>query len=174
MDKLIEKMREMEIKLLIIEYNKASQLDRSLSKTKLSHKKKIEFRIRLLNISIKLMNMIDNGTLTNKIIRNKIRELKSIDKNISFGQAQKVLNVCLKQYCFIVNKLELIKELDCPLDTITMKGYGIKNNKMKNVNEDDYIKYQNNYFVQNNGIRILKDCTYDENRIKQFLSGGRE
>jgi len=56
MDKSIGKMREMEIKLLIIEYNKASQLDRSLSKTNLSHNKKIEFRKKLLIICIELMN----------------------------------------------------------------------------------------------------------------------
>ena len=39
-------MREMELKHLIVEYNKASQLDRSFSKTKtkLSDSKKIEFR----------------------------------------------------------------------------------------------------------------------------------
>jgi hypothetical protein len=33
-------MREMELKLLIIEYNKASQLDRSFSNTKLSSEKR--------------------------------------------------------------------------------------------------------------------------------------
>ena len=119
MNRDIVNMRKMELKLLIIEYNKASQLDRSFSKTKLSHKGKIEFRERLLEYCTYLMEKIDNETLKNSDIREKIRELTKIDvNNISFGQAQKVVNVTLKQYCFIMNKEKLLKELDCPLKHI--------------------------------------------------------
>jgi len=104
MKKELLDMREMELKLLIIEYNKASQLDRSFSKTNLTNDKKKIFRKRLLEICIFLMSKVDDETLTNLIIREKIKELKNIDNNISFGQAQKVINVCLKQYCFITKK----------------------------------------------------------------------
>jgi hypothetical protein len=164
-------MREMELKLLIIEYNKASQLDRSFSKTNLTNKKKKLFRKRLLETCISLMNMADDKTLSNQIIRQKIRELKNIDKNISFGQAQKVVNVCLKQYCFITKKEKIICELDCPLDSTTMKKkpYNICNNNMLNVNEKDYLEYQKIFENENNGIRILKDKKYDEMRIHNFL-----
>jgi hypothetical protein len=44
MRKELLEMREMELKLLIIEYNKASQLDRSFSKTKLTDQKKKLFK----------------------------------------------------------------------------------------------------------------------------------
>jgi hypothetical protein len=172
MQSIIERMREMEIKLLIIEYNKASQLDRSLSKTNLSAAKKNKFRKCLLDYCIELMKKIDDGILTNNEIRDKIRELKNIDNAISFGQAQKVINVCLKQYCFITKNEKMIKELDCPLDTITMNGYGIKNKRMIQIKETDYIRYQEIFYKENNGIRILKDCEYDENRIKQFITAG--
>jgi len=164
-------MREMELKLLIIEYNKASQLDRSFSKTKLSHTKKIEFREKLLEYCIYLMEKVDNETLVNSDIREKIRELTRIDtNNISFGQAQKVVNVTLKQYCFVMNKENLLKELDCPLDTTTMKDYRINHKKMIDVNEEDYLEYQDIYYKEFDGIRILKDCSYDEKRIHNYLN----
>jgi len=163
-------MRKMEMKLLIIEFNKASQLDRSFSNTKLSDHKKVEFREKLLEYCILLMEKIDNETLVNNDVREKIRELAKIDNNISFGQAQKVINVTLKQYCFIVNKGNLLKELDCPLDSTTMKGYKIKHKKMIDVNEDDYLEYQNIFNEEFDGLKILKDSKYDEIRIHNFLN----
>jgi hypothetical protein len=170
MNKELLEMREMELKLLIIEYNKASQLDRSFSKTSLTNKKKKLFREKLLEICIFLMNKVDDETLTNLIIRGKIRELKNIDDNISFGQAQKVVNVCLKQYCFITKKNKLLYELDCPLDSTTMKPYNILNDNMLNVNEKDYLDYQKMFEKENNGIRILRDKEYDKKRINNFIN----
>lgn len=170
MNECIDEMRDLELKLLIIEYNKASQLDRSFSKTQLSQTKKIEFRERLLEYCLFLMKKIDDETLKNSDIRGKIRELTKIDENISFGQAQKVINVTLKSYCFIANKENLLKELDCPLDTTTMRGNRIIHNKMIAVNEDDYLKYQNIYYKEFAGLRILKDCEYDKMRIHNFLN----
>jgi len=169
-EKTISEMRDMELKLLIIEYNKASQLDRSFSKTKLTKEKKKLFRKKLIENCIFLMKSIDDGSLTNKLIREKIKELKNIDDNISFGQAQKVINVSLKQYCFITMKENLLKELDCPLDSTTMKSYGIMNKNMIKVTEKDYLKYQDIFKEEFNGNRILKDCIYDENRINNFLT----
>lgn len=163
-------MREMELKLLIIEYNKASQLDRSFSQTKLSRTKKVLFREKLLACCFFLMNKVDDETLTNNDIREKIRELTKVDSGISFGQAQKVVNVVVKQYCFILNKESLFKELDCPLDSTTMKGYGINHKTMKDVNEDDYLEYQKRYSDEFDGMRILKDYNYDKMRIYNFLN----
>ena len=171
MNRNIANMRKMELKLLIIEYNKASLLDRSFAKTELSSTKKIEFRKKLLEYCIFLMEKIDNETLENSDIREKIRELTRIDvNNISFGQAQKVVNVTLKQYCFIMNKENLFKKLDCPLDTITMKDNKISHKKMIDVTEEDYLKYQDIFYEQFNGTRILKDWDYDEQRIHNFLN----
>jgi len=169
MNKDLLEMREMELKLLIIEYNKASQLDRSFSKTYLTNDKKKLFRQKLIETCIYLMKKVDDETLTNLLIREKTKELKNIDENISYGQAQKVINVCLKQYCFIVNKENMLFELDCPLDTTTMKPYNIFNDRMINVNENDYLKYQEIFKNENNGIRILKDKEYDRMRISNFL-----
>ena len=170
MNKELAEMREMELKLLVIEFNKATQLDRSFSKTKLTNKNKKLFREKLLESCLELMNKIDNETLTNEMIRGKIRKLKNIDKNISFGQAQKVINVSLKQYCFITKaKEKILCELDCPLDSTTMKGYGISNNNMKNVCEKNYLEYQKK-FEDEFGMRILKDREYGIMRMGNFFS----
>jgi len=62
-----------------------------------------------------------------------------------------------------------MKELDCPLDSTTMKSYGIYNDNMINVTERDYLEYQKKYYDEFNGIRILKDIEYDQLRINNFL-----
>lgn len=162
-------MLDMEIKLFIIEYNKASQLDRSFSKSGIEKSDILKFRRYLVKYCIELMGRIEDSTITTKMIRDRIRKLKNIHQNISFGQAQKVINVCLKQYLFLTNNLECISQLDCPLDSTTMKGYGIKNKRMINVTEKDYIKYQN-IFEEKFRYRILKDIKYDKERIKNFYN----
>jgi hypothetical protein len=116
-----------------------------------------------------LFSKIDDGSLKNEEIFNSIKKVKDIDKNISFGQAQKVINVAVKQYCFITKQKEnILQELDCPLDSITMKGYkDIKNRKMCNVSEEDYVNYQK-HFKEEFGLKVLKDGKYDDNRIAEF------
>lgn len=167
-DKKVISMLDMEYKLFIIEFNKASQLDRSFSKSGINKSEILKFRKYLVKYCIELMDRIDDCTITTKMIRDKIRKLKELNSNISYGQAQKVINVCLKQYLFLTKNIECINQLDCPLDTITMKGYGIKNNRMINVTEEDYIKYQN-IFEEKYIYRILKDLKYDKERINNFF-----
>jgi len=40
---------------------------------------------------------------------------------------------------------------------------------MINVNEDDYLEYQQIFEEENNGIRVLKDSKYDDMRINEFI-----
>ena len=103
----LKEMHEMELKIFIIEYNKASQVDRSFGKT-LKPKIKEQFREELLAACLYLIKKVDDSTIDNTLIRKKIKDLTKIDKNISYGQAQKVINLCLKQYCFITKKNEKI------------------------------------------------------------------
>lgn len=161
----LEKMRLFELKLFIIEFNKASQLDRSFGNS-ISKEIKQLFRNKLIETCLELMSLVDNGSFNNLILREHIRELKNLHLDISYGQAQKVINVVMKQYCFILNKKELYKELDCPLDSTTMN----KKNTMKKLTEEQYLDYQDNFKEKNNGIQILADQVYDSQRIKKFLN----
>lgn len=162
----LEKMRLLELKLFIIEFIRASQLDRSISKN--VSKPKAGFREGLVNTCLMLIQMMDDRTLLNKVIRGKIK-LLSQKYSVSYGQAQKVVNVCLKQYMFLTRKYDFAEELDCPLDSTTMKGYEISNNRMNSVNENDYKQYQTLY-NQNYELRILKDEDYDKQRINNYIT----
>lgn len=119
---------------------------------------------------MKLMNDVDKDIITNKKIINQIKNIKSTSDTISFGQAQKVINVCLKQYCFIQGKEHLLGQLDCPLDKTTMKGYKI-NNKLYTVKENDYRSYQRKYQNEDEW-KITKDNKYDDNRINNCINLG--
>ena len=165
----IETMAAKELKLFVIEFNKASQLDRSMAKLGLSKEDKIEFRRLLIDCCINLMNSIDSNTITNSSIRKEILSLSKTNGHTSFGQAQKVVNVCLKQYCFLTKKYNLLKELDCPLDSTTIKGRGITNNRMISVTWDDYVHYQT-IFEKEYAMRVLADEKYDDTRIERFLA----
>jgi F0F1-type ATP synthase gamma subunit len=161
-------MREKELKLFIIEFSRGSQIDRSFGKN-ISKETKKKFREALFNGIMLLMGKADDGSLKNADIFNTIKKIKNLDKDISFGQAQKVVNVVMKQYCFITDKENrILKELDCPLDSTTMKGCKITNNNMKNVSENDYIEYQKRFEKEHDGIRILRDNRYDDLRIDKF------
>ncbi|MCF0217261.1 MAG: hypothetical protein HUK21_12440 [Fibrobacteraceae bacterium] len=166
MEKRLEEMKNLELRLFIIEFYRASQLDRSFSKENMQNKG--EFKEALVETCLLLIKCVDKGTLKNSDIRKKIKQLTSIDKNISYGQAQKVVNVVLKQYVFLTKKWDFVKELDCPLDSIVMKGCGIKNNTMKSVTEEDYLAYQKKFEADYDGNRVLKDLDYDKNRNENF------
>jgi hypothetical protein len=169
MEREIREMQDKELKLFVIEFNKGAQIDRSFRKDITKEKKKA-FREALLRETISLFSKIDDGSLKNEDIFNSIKKVKDIDKNISFGQAQKVINVAVKQYCFITKQKEnILQELDCPLDSITMKGCGIKNKTMCNVSEEDYVNYQK-HFKEERGLKVLKDGKYDDNRINNFIN----
>jgi hypothetical protein len=160
----IDDLRLMEFKLFIIEFNKASQLDRSFSNS-LSPEIKVRFRTRLIDICLMLMEKIDKNEFSNKILREKIVELSNVHENISIGQAQKVINVVMKQYCFLLGKSNLYTELDCPLDSTTMRH----KNTMKNLSMDDYLRYQVK-FDEKYELRILADYVYDKKRLQTFLN----
>lgn len=159
-------MRLLELQLFIIEFNRASQLDRSFSN---SHKPKSGFRMGLVKTCLDLISLVDAGTISNMEIRKKIRSL-SQKYSVSYGQAQKVINVCLKQYVFLTQKFDCVKELDCPLDSTTMKGCHISHNKMCSVKEDDYKNYQN-LFDKQFALKVLKDEKYDKQRINNYVGG---
>ena len=72
-----EKINEMEImekKLLIVEFNKGSQLDRSFGKN-ITQENKKRFRKKLIEDVLYLMKLIDKNKLKNKNIREKIYNL---------------------------------------------------------------------------------------------------
>lgn len=152
-------------------FYKETQLGRSLGK------KDKEFKNALKNalfISInKLREKADNGTLKNEEIRKEIKEL-SEKTGVTIGQSQKVINVYLKYYCILTNKPEeIIRELDCPLDSGIINKFGKGYEKLirlKDMGFNSYVEFQNRLEKEGNGIRLKPDIEiYDKKRIKEFL-----
>ena len=162
-DDKIEKMRENFKDIIVASFYKETQVNRSIHSSKRDGKNiDVDKYKRLLLDSIRrLRKLVDNSKIKNSDIRDEIKKL-SEETGVSLGQSQKVINVYLKFYCLLKDcPIEIIKELDCPLDSTTME----KKQKMKNVLDmEDYINWQNK-FEKEFGIRLLRDNEYDLNRM---------
>ncbi|MGA1978788.1 MAG: hypothetical protein ABSG89_13190 [Bacteroidales bacterium] len=160
----IEQMRVISKNILVATFYKETQVGRSISSSKKDGQKIIsmDFKKELLKSVKKLRNSVDQGIIKNIEIRNEIESL-SEKTGVSIGQSQKVINVYLKFYCLILNTpSDIIKELDCPLDSTTME----MKQKMKNVKSmKEYIEWQMD-FERKFGIRLLRDYEYDLKRMK--------
>jgi|TARA_Y100000310_G_C20169256_1_gene572839 hypothetical protein len=163
MNEDIEKMRENFKDIIVASFYKETQVNRSIHSSKRDGKEiDVDKYKKLLLESIRrLRKLADNCSIKNYNIREEIKEL-SEKTGVSIGQSQKVINVYLKFYCLLKDcPLEVIKELDCPLDSTTMD----KKQKMKNVlTMEDYINWQDK-FEKEFGIRLLRDNEYDLNRM---------
>jgi hypothetical protein len=134
-----------------------------------------ELRKQVFNSCIELANKSDNGTLRNADIRNKIAEI-SKSANASIGQTQKIINVYLKYYCILTRKPpEIIKELDCPLDSQIMTKYKTSYLTRTSLREMTdigwHVAWQKQLESIGNGVRLSPDIkTYDKQRIERFLT----
>jgi hypothetical protein len=157
--------------VLIPMFYKEDQLGRSLRE---NNKR---FKVELSNAILQLARLADEKRLKNKDIRTTIKEV-SRKSGVSIGQAQKTINVYLKYYCILTKKpIEIIKELDCPLDSMIMtkfksKALNLKKASLKGMTDfDTYIAWQNHLEQVGNGLRLKADIeTYDKERLKQFFS----
>ena len=120
----------------------ATMILRSIGKSLKNKEKLKQFKILTFKQIEFLAKKIDDGNLKEQHILTSIREI--VDScNISFGQAQKAINVLLK-YHFYLNKHKddnLKNVLDCPLDSKILKKLQIKKSLTK-INEEDYIEIQ--------------------------------
>jgi len=160
----IDNMRENVKNILVASFYKETQVGRSIGSSN-KQKKRVnpkEFKRELLHSITRLRKLVDDKTIQNLDIRNEIGSLSN-KTGVSIGQSQKVINVYLKFYClFMDSSIEIIKELDCPLDSTTME----KKQKMKNLTDiKEYKKWQDKFEIEF-GIRLLRDWEYDSNRMK--------
>ena len=159
----IEKMRENFKDIIVASLYKETQVNRSIHSSKRDGKNidVDKYKKLLLDAIRRLRKLVDNCSLRNSEIRREIFDL-SEKTGASIGQTQKVINVYLKFYCLLKDcPLNIIRELDCPLDSTTMD----KKQKRKNVlTKEDYLFWQNK-FEKEFEIRLLRDNEYDLNRI---------
>ena len=147
--------------VLVPLFYKETQLDRSLRKNNQQFKKQV------FSSCIELADKADKGILRNEDIRNKIVEI-SKDANCSVGQTQKIINVYLKYYCILTKKpAEIIRELDCPLDSQIMSKYqtsDLRKYSLRDMTDfSHYVAWQKRLEIIGNGVRLSPDIkTYDK------------
>lgn len=158
-------MRDLEVDVLIAIFEKETQLGRSFGKSNRPE----NFNTELFNIMKHLRILVDNETIKNGDIRTAIKTLKE-RTGASIGQSQKVINVYLKFYSLISNKNEnVLKELDCPLDSTIFRELGVKQNNMRNLNEFSKYEKLQAECEKRAGIKILFDAKYGKKRLERFL-----
>jgi hypothetical protein len=144
---------------------------------------KSERRLRLKNFKIEVFKEIKK--LTSKMNAGKLSEkdiIKSIDNlrnkfKISFGQAQKPINVILKYHFYLTRKNKdltkdpMKKVLHCPIDSIILKRLGERSNlKLTAIDKDKYLELQErieHYCKKKHfNTRIEFDELWDEQHLK--------
>lgn len=163
--KKLKKMKDYAKDILVASFINESQVGRSISSSKRDGQNDVDkkdFNQNLLKSIKELRKLVDNRTIKTTDIRNEIKSLSN-KTGASIGQSQKVINVYLKYYCLLLDKpLNIIKELDCPLDSITMEN----KQQMKNIiSMKEYVEWQRK-FEENYGVRLFRDEEYDLNRLK--------
>lgn len=110
---------------------------------------------------------MDTGKFTEDKILASIEAL-SKEFQISFGQAQKPINVILK-YHFYLAKIEddrIKKELNCPIDSTILKALHISGTSLTKIGKKKYLAIQQE--IQNGRpSRIEFDTQWDERHLRE-------
>lgn len=117
----------------------------------------------------KLVNKMDNGTLQRRDIHKSLDRIKAALPRISFGQAQKGLNVLLKVHWFLYHRDETIaEELDCPLDSKVLRSLN-SSVALSTLERDTYMDKQNQILSASQlrgQRRIDYDILWDEQHLR--------
>lgn len=121
----------------------ATMILRSIGKTYKKDSNKLKhFKQELFKEIEKLVELIDKKKLKNENVLKSIQSLAS-KCQISIGQSQKCINVILKYHYYLNDyNREIIRELDCPLDSIILKKIGFQKIKLCNLNLKEYKCFQ--------------------------------
>jgi hypothetical protein len=132
-----------------------------------SKEEKKNFDKNAIDIIKDLISKVDSNQIKNADIRDAIKKLSELSGfKDRVGSSQKVINVYLKYYCVVANKSEeIIKELDCPIDSRVRKEYRLEDISIKNMTFNDYTNYQN-VIEARYKIRVIADVyAYDEIKV---------
>ncbi len=118
----------------------------------------------------RLTDLFDSGKLREPEIVSSINKLHK-DFKISYGQAQKAINVILKYHFYLSkNRNMKMKEiLHCPLDSTILEILGRKKLKLSNIDEETYLEIQDEIKkAAQPGARIDYDNSWDEQHLKKW------
>jgi len=155
----------------LIIYN-ATMIARSLGKTFEDQKDLLKkFKKTVFNEVEQLTDKMDKHSLSEEAIINSIKKLKNT-YNVSFGQAQKPINVLLKYhyYLYHTDNKTILEVLHCPLDSVVLKRLGYRSYNMlflTDIEYDTYISLQNKIKkIAPYNYRLYFDRAWDEKHLK--------
>ncbi|MCL6466094.1 MAG: hypothetical protein K6T77_04970 [candidate division WOR-3 bacterium] len=115
--------------------------------------------------------------LTTRMDRNKLTEndiIKSIDNlstklGISFGQAQKPINVILKYHFYLTrnNDARIKRRLHCPIDSFIQQKLGKSRTSLTKISKENYLEMQK-IIGEKSKNRIDFDTQWDERYLKKW------
>lgn len=145
-----EKRENVKASLLTILCNATQIYRRTIKKGQ-----KEAYRSKLRDITIRLVEKVDNNTITYEDIMGAIKELRNYCDSI--GAAQKVINVYLKFYSVISNKDDrVLKELHCPIDSFVISKNHLNKIPLNRLSLTEYVEMQK-ILQKRYGMRILAD-----------------
>jgi len=149
--------------LYLMIYN-ATMISRSVGR---ADKNVRDFKISVFEELEKLTDKMDAGTLVEKNIIRSIDELRN-EFEISFGQAQKPINVILKYHFYLTKSDEsTIKDvLHCPIDSVILEELDRKKKSLSDIDKEEYLKIQKD--IGDRGkTRIGFDTKWDEQNLRE-------
>ncbi len=118
----------------------------------------------------KLSAKMDQHTLRRRDIHRALDKIKDAIPGISFGQAQKGLNVLLKVHWFLYHKGHPIgSELDCPLDSKVLGSLGGPQIRLARIDKPMYMTKQEEIMSHSQvrgEHRVEYDRIWDEDHLR--------
>jgi hypothetical protein len=145
----------------------ATMISRSVRKNIKAGKSVKDFKARVFKELEILTNKMDTSTLTEENIIDSIDNLRN-EFGISFGQAQKPINVILKYHFYLTksNESPIKKMLHCPIDSLILKKLGKSGISLTKINKEKYLEIQKD--IGNRGdTRIAFDTQWDEQHLQE-------
>ncbi|HBI81853.1 MAG TPA: hypothetical protein DDY04_07945 [Bacteroidales bacterium] len=144
----------------------ATMILRSVGKNIKADKSVKDFKVKVFKELENLTNKMDTGKLTEENIIYSIESLSN-KFGISFGQAQKPINVILKYHFYLTknNDDHIKKTLHCPIDSIILKELGNSGISLTKITKDKYLGIQKE--IENRcDTRIEFDTQWDEQHLQ--------
>lgn len=144
-----------------------TQIERSVAKT-LSADKLKQFKIVVFQEVDKLTGSMDKGKLSDDDIVVSIDSLCS-QFGVSFGQAQKPINVILKYHFYLTRSWDEKSKavLHCPIDSVQFGRLGKGSMSLARLDKTDYLKLQEE-IAGKAQTRIDFDRGWDEQNLRSW------
>ena len=142
-------------------------ISRSVGKNIKANKSIKDFKVKVFEKIEILTNKMDTGTLTGENIIDSINNLSN-EFGISFGQAQKPINVILKYHFYLTknNNEHIRKALHCPIDSVILKKLDKSGISLTRITKQNYLEIQNE--IENRcHTRIVFDTQWDEQHLQE-------